>query len=258
MFIPLFARLNEPADVAWLMVTLFVGFAIVGRSHSWRLFSIWPVTLSRRAAWRGFAAIYAAFTVWVVVAFRHNIKIVSFSEIYDLREAANDVKGGPLLNYSLMWLYGALNPFLIGWGLRYRRAWLFWVGVAGQFLVYTCYGTKASLLSIVFILGIYLIFRIGQAPFSVKFTWGLVALLAGLCVALAFSGDEPGAPLSLLSFLVFFRSLGLAGLLTGQYYYFFGHNPHTFYSHVTGFNWIVHYPFGYPLGTELGLIFTTP
>src|SRR5713101_405257 len=255
MFIPLFIGLNAPSDIVWLMVTFFAGFALVGASYLCRLFTIRPPTLSSSAVWSCFAIVCIVCTFWVAVAFRHNIRIVSFSEIYDLRDAANDVGGGPLLNYSLMWLYGALNPFLLAWGLYYKRPWLFGAGVAGQFLVYRCVRTKASLLSIVFIVGIYLLFRIGRFPFALKFAWGIVALLAGLCLSYLLSGDEPSTSLVLLLFLVFFRSFGLAALVTGQYYYFFLHNPHTFYSHLRVVSGFIQYPYPYPLGTEIGYYF---
>jgi hypothetical protein len=61
-----------------------------------------------------------------------------------------------------------------------------------------------------------------------------------------------------LLFLVFFRTFGLAGLLSAQYYYFFDHNPVTYYSHIKGLNLLIHYPFKYPLGTEIGYYYYFP
>jgi hypothetical protein len=64
--------------------------------------------------------------------------------------------------------------------------------------------------------------------------------------------------LTIFLFLVFFRSFGLAGLATGQYFYFFHHNPYTYYSHIKGISLFVHYPFKYVLGTELGYYYYNP
>src|SRR5207302_813824 len=152
----------------------------------------------------------------------------SFDEIYNVRDAASDLATGAVSNYSLMWFYGAINPFLVASGLYFRRWWLFMIGSLGQLLVYASFGTKASLLSIVFIVGIYLLFRIGHLPFALKFIWAVVALFASLCLAYSHSADDPSLVLVSLLFLVFFRTFGLAGLLTGQYLYFIQHNPLTF------------------------------
>lgn len=256
MFIPFFAQLNDPSRLGWLPLTFCAAFAITGFSYVRPLLKLRFNRPRGSAFWRTFAILAAVCFIWVIVAFRGQIHLVSFSDIYDLRNAAADLGGG-FLNYSLMWLYGAINPFLIAWGLYFKRGPLLAIGASGQLLVYCTLGTKASLLSILFILGIYLLFRAGTAPFALKLTWSIVGLFAVLCLSYAFLGGD-GELLSLLLFLVFFRSFGLAGLLTAQYYNFFQSNPHTFYSHIKAINLIVHYPFHYPLGTEIGYYYYNP
>lgn len=256
MFITLFVQLNELPKVGLLIFTFFVAFAITGASYICPLYNFRISPLRSSVFWRYFAVVAGACFIWVAVAFRGNMHLVSFSEIYDLRNAAADM-GSSTLNYSLMWLYGAINPFLISWGLYFRRRLLFAIGASGQLLVYCTLGTKASLLSIAFILGIYLLFRVGTLPFGLKLTWSIVALFAALCLGYACLGGD-GEVLALLLFLVFFRSFGLAGLLTAQYYNFFQSNPYTYYSHIKIINLFVHYPFNYPLGTEIGYYYYNP
>jgi hypothetical protein len=258
MFIPLFVKLNAPLDIAKLMLTLFVGFAVSGVGYLLPLYAFRGASVRRSAYWSGFTLLTVVCTVWVLIMFRNNIHLVSFGDVYELRESASDLEAGTLLNYPLMWLYGAINPFMIATGLFHKRIWLLLAGVLGQILVYSSMGTKASVLSIVFIFGIYFLLRKGRFPFAVKFTWGIVALFAVLCLLHVLWADEPGLLLSLMMFLVFFRSFGLAGLETGQYYYFFQHNPHTYYSHIKGISWLIHYPFHNPLGTELGYYYYYP
>jgi O-antigen polymerase len=256
MFIPLFVQLNEPAKLWRLTATFFIAFAVTGVSY------LCPLHRLRRRPphgsnfWRGFAMLSAACFLIVVVAFWGKIRLVSFADIYDLRDAAAGM-GGSTLNYALMWLYGAINPFLIAWGLYYKRAMMFAIGASGQLLIYCTLGTKASLLSIAFILGIYCLYQIESIPFGLKLTWSVVALFTMLCLAYAYLGGD-GELLALLLFLVFFRSFGLAGLLTAQYYNFFQSNPHTLYSHIKIINLFVRYPFHYPLGTEIGYYYYNP
>lgn len=258
MFIPLFITLNQPSDIATLMLTLFVGFAICGTAY------LVPPRATHRAPaksptfWKVFGVLAALCSACVLYVFRGNIHFVSFTDIYDLREASIDLASGAVSNYSLMWLYGAINPFLVAYGIHYRKAWPFFAGSLGQVLVYSSFGTKASLLSVAFILAIHLLFRIKRIPFALNLTWGITILFAVLCVLFLIAGDEPNVALVAMMFLVFFRSFGLAGLLTGQYFNFIHHNPVTYYSHLKIISSVVHYPFQYPLGTEIGYYYYFP
>src|SRR6266699_1735786 len=177
MFVPLYAGLSEPSKVAWLMLTLFAGLGITGLSYLFPLLSFRPPHLRSRRFWFGFGIFASAVTLWVIVAFRGQFRIVSFSDIYDVRNAADDVMAGTLLNYPLMWLYGAINPFLMGWGLYHKKIGYFLAGSFGQLIVYGVLGTKASVLSIFFTAGFYFLLRGNRWPFGVNLTWSLAVLV---------------------------------------------------------------------------------
>ncbi len=252
MFIPLFAAINPPSQVAELMLVLFAGFALTGLSYRRPLLKLHPHQISSSRFGYGLGLVVGVFTLWVLIAFRGNLHIVSFTDIYDVRNDADAVMAGTLLNYPLLLLSCAINPFLMGWGLYYKRASLFVIGMLGQVLVYSCFGTKASILSVLFILGFYLLFRVRRIPFALTLTWALVAIYVGLSLSFVFAGDEPGLILTGILALVFMRTFALTGLLTAQYYYFFQHNPLTLYSHLKGVSWFINYPYHYYLGSEIG------
>lgn len=258
MFVPLFVKLNSPPDVAKLMIVFMVGFGICGAGYLFPLRTFKRVALSPKVFWFGMALLTVVCTVWVVVAFRGNIHLVSFADVYDVRDESQTVMEGTFLNYPLMWLYGAINPFLVAWGLYYKRWLVFLAGSLGQVIVYAMLGTKASILSIVFILLWYFLLRTDRLPFALKLTWSIAGLFLFLCLWYAHNPADAGLVLLGLLFLVFFRSFGLAGLLSAQYYYFFDHNPITYYSHIKGINLFIHYPFKYPLGTEIGYYYYFP
>jgi hypothetical protein len=44
----------------------------------------------------------------------------------------------------------------------------------------------------------------------------------------------------------------MGGLVVAWYYNFFQQNPLTYYSHVTGVNWFIHYPYANYSGLEVG------
>src|SRR5207302_1953580 len=135
-------------------------------------------SVTDRTFWKVFGWFAAGLTMWVLVAFRGSLAIASFKDIYDIRNAASDLMEGTRLNYALMWLYGGVNPFMMGWGIYYRRAPLFAVGALGQVLVYSSMGTKASLISIVFISAFYVLLRKSRFPFAIKMSWATAAVVA--------------------------------------------------------------------------------
>jgi hypothetical protein len=257
MLVPLYAGLDAPSEISLLMVTLYAGFAIVGGCYRVPLLPLGPSGISRRTFWKGFGLIAAALAIWMIVVFRGHMQFLSFNNIYDLRDIQNDVSEGTLVNYAFMLLTGAFNPFLMGYGLMYQRKWVFFAGVLGQLLVYSVGGTKGSILSIAFISGFYALFRVGRHPFALKLVFGALALVGGLCASYVLAGYDP-EPLQLHSvvlFVVLMRTLSSNGLLTAWYYNFFQSNPHTFYSHVRGVNWFVHFPYERTAALEIGSVY---
>src|SRR6266581_2907834 len=244
MFVPLYAGLSQPSQVARLMLTLFAGLGITGLSYFFPLRSFRPAQLRGSRFWFWFALLASTLTLWVVVAFRHQFQILSFSDVYDVRLAADDVMKGTLLNYPLMWLYGAINPFLMGWGLYHKKIGFFLVGSFGQLIVYGSMGTKASILSIFFTAGFYFLLRGNRLPFAVKLTWSLAALVGGLCLFFVAADQDPGLLLWVVLSVVVMRLLSLNALATAQYHGFLQNNPHTYFSHAKGISWLIHYPYG--------------
>jgi len=255
MFVPLNAGLNPPDEISNLMLVLFVGFAIAGLSYLLPLYSPTTFRVSRSVFWKAVACLAAGMGVSLFVLFRHHLQIASFVDVYDVRDASNDVSEGGLGNFSFMSLTGAVNPFLIGCGLFFKRWWLFLAGAAGQLLVYAVGGTKGSLLSILFISAMAFLLKFGRIAFSLKITYGSLALLGLACLSYIWSNGDPGPVHAMALFVVLMRTLSINGLLTAQYYDFFQLNPLTHFSHLKGVNLLMHYPYQYPVGEEIGLAY---
>ncbi len=255
MFVPLFAGLNPPTEVSVLMVTLFVGFAIVGANYLLPLFRLRPHKLNLRLFWRGFGCIAVVLTIWLVFVFRHHIQIVSFEDVGDLRDAANDISEGSSVNYAFMLLTGAINPFLMGYGLYSKRRWMFLAGALGELLVYGVGGGKSAILSILFIPGLYLLTKKSRLRFGPKLVLAALTLLVVPCLSYALSGYDPGPLHAIVLFVVLMRTLSIGGLATAQYHDFFMRNPLTYYSHIKGVSWFVNYPYKYPVGQEIGVAY---
>jgi hypothetical protein len=255
MFVPLYAEMEPAREIALLMVVFFVAFVIIGCSYLAPLARVREGRYAPERVAAGMAIAGAMLGVWLLFLFRHTAALVSFNEVYDVREAANDVAEGAFVDYPFMLLTGAFNPFLMAYGLFSGKRWLVLAGIAGQLLIYSVGGTKGSLLSIVFIPAMYGLLRIRRLPFGMAIALASLILMAAFCMLYATVGEQAGDLASLALFVVFSRTLGMGGLLTAQYYDFFGRNPYTYWSHIKVVNWFVHYPYRYPVGQELGITY---
>lgn len=255
MIVPLYAGYESANETAMLMVTFFVAFLLTGSCYLVPLWRLNPPNILRRTFWGVLISIAVSLTAWMLVVFRHHLKIVSFSDIYDLRDAATDLSEGSLVNYAFMLLTGAINPFLMGYGLFYRKRWSFLAGAAGQLLVFSVGGTKGSLLSIAFIPAVYVLLRMKRSCFGVRLASACLGLILVSCLLYYYTNNNPGVLASVVLFVICARTLSMGGLLTAQYYHFFLRNPFTYWSHLKFVSWFVHYPYVYPVGQEIGIAF---
>jgi hypothetical protein len=252
--VPLYAGLTSPQEWGRLASVLFVGFAVIACSYACPLRKISPPLLSQSLFWSILIGLVLVLSAWMIIVFRRDLHIVSFNDVYFLRDAANDMTGSGT-NFAFMITTGALYPLLMGAGLYYKRKSLILAGMFGQLLIYSIAGTKGSILSIVFVPCMYLLLKVSRLPFGVVFLFSCLTLLGGTAWIYAESGGNPGPIGTLLCFVVLMRTLAINGLVTAQYFDFFQKNPFTLFSHVTGINWVLHYPYSYPIGMEIGLAY---
>jgi hypothetical protein len=255
MFVPLYMGLVDASTNVSMMLVLFAGFAILGALYLYPLPVFRELALSWGLFWTIFTLIYLGLTLWMVLVFRGNLHIVSFADIYDLRFAASDLAEGTLVNYAITWLTGVVGPFLMAWGLVNRHLLACAAGVFAQLLVYSAIGAKASLLSILIICVFALILSDKGHSFGIKVVWGC----AGLFFLLYLAKDADPSSGSIMGWalsIILMRTFGNSGLSMEWYRDFFLRNPLTYYSHVTGINWLVHYPYVNQLGLEVGRFYS--
>jgi hypothetical protein len=253
MFVPLYVGLTPPAEAIWLVITLFVGFAIVGVSYALPIRRFRGLSLPPQLFWSIVTAIAVLLAAWLLVVYRKNLHILSFADVYDLRDAASDTAEGSQVNYAFMAITGAVGPFLMAYGLYYRKWWCFASGACSQLLIYSIGGTKGSILSILFVPGMYILLTRSRRPFGMKFLLGAIAVIGLPCLSYVMVGGEPGVIHAMALFVILLRTLSMNGLTTAQYYDFFTRNPLTYYSHLHFVNWFIKYPYKYPIGVEVGL-----
>src|ERR1700691_4553321 len=131
MFVPLYAQMEPAGEVAVLMLVLFLAFWVVSFSYRLPLWRTRPARVSSRSLWKGLSVLSGFLALWLIVVFWNNLQIVAFADVYDLRNASNDVTGDAT-DFAFMFLTGAINPLFMAYGLFYRRYRLFFWGAAGQ------------------------------------------------------------------------------------------------------------------------------
>ena len=256
MFVPWYMAMRGSESVAVLLVSLFAGFCLVSASDRIPLWRIRPAAAPRLIFWPAFWIIFAALVTWVVAVYIGQFRLVTFGEIYEqLRFSGQEIAAGTGVSYAVMWLSGALVPFLMTWAISRRKYLWVLLGAATQMMLYSTAGLKSILLSVAMIPLIYAMVSWRRIPFGLQVTGLTVFGFIILNGANLMQGDLSPAHL-MLSALVFMRTFGISGLSTAQYHDFFLDHPQTYYSHINGISLLVDYPYERALGREVGYFYS--
>jgi hypothetical protein len=204
-----------------------------------------------------FFGVYLALVIYTYIVYRGNLNVVTFANVYEQRALSADVAAaGSLVVYATGFLAGGFNPFLMAVGLvEKRRLWLL-MGTLGQVFVYSTSGLKSVLLSIVLAPVFYwFVFKRSRITSARLGALVVASVLLPLCLLPVLNDTGEGLEFLLVS-LIFMRTYGTAGTLTGVYADFFANHPHTYFSHIGGVNGILPYPYGQTLGEEVGYYLT--
>ena len=210
------------------------------------------VRVPQNALIGAFACIYIALMAYTLSVYGANLRIADLASVYAQRAISGELATGSLVGYATGFLSGAFNPFLMAYGLVRRRPMWFLIGAAGQLFVYSTSALKSVALSVV-LLPIFYFFLIRRRDVTAT-RFGLLILgscLIPLLLLLLLDMADEGLAVQLVA-LIFMRTYGLAGALTGVYADFFASHPHTAFSHVSIVSTFVPYPYEQSLGQEVG------
>jgi hypothetical protein len=197
--------------------------------------------------------LFVVLNAYVFSVYGNNLKLAGIADVYLQRAEASDLAEGTLVGYASGILSGAINPFLIAVGLtERRRAWL-WLGIFGQIFVYATAAMKSVVLSVL-LMPIFYYFLIRRPSISPA---RLGVLILGSCMlplaAAAMAGESDNPIAVQLIALIFMRTYGMAGALSGVYADFFASHPYTYFSHINLVSMFVSYPYAQSIGEEVGL-----
>jgi hypothetical protein len=181
---------------------------------------------------------------------------VSWKQAYDIRFSGGQLAEAAGLAYPVNWLAFVFFPLLMTLALVKKLPWLFVIILAGNILLYMTQGMKHILFASVYIPLMFMILMRGEKKFGLRIVWAPALFFIGF-LAYVFFCDASHSPLAiLLGANIVSRVFGMPGMLLGYYQAFFSDHPLTYYSHVTGVNWLIPYPYAHPIGVELGIMAT--
>lgn len=250
-FVPLYARTASEAETVRFMLSLALCFGALCAGTVLPLLRLPRLSYPRNLFWPAIALVIALLGGYVFAVFHSHLRLVNLRYVYEQRALAGAIAQGAAINYSILWLAYALNPFLIAWGLDRRRPQAVWIGCLGQVFLYMTGGDK------VFLLLLPVIPLLWYAAEKLPRHFGLVAASCGaaaIAAASAIASSQSAA--GFLAFVFLVRALSLPGLLSAQYLEFFSAHPHTHFSHVRGIDALVRYPYEKTVALSVGEYFS--
>ena len=219
--------LSMPQEKLWpLQISLLLCMGLLCWASSARLLAINQITVSAPVFWLAFLMAWGTSLGFVLMNGRANVMVTNIASLfegateYTIRNLYRDtvLEAGRGLAYVVGQLGNALNPFLIAFGLLYRRRMCLVAGIIGQVIVFSLTGFKTALLSAVFLALVAVFMRRWRRNFGLALTSGLIATILFCAVADRATGNV------FFSSMLTRRALTVPGLLTGFYFEHYSHS----------------------------------
>jgi hypothetical protein len=196
----------------------------------------------KRATW----ALGVFFIVLLGIGATQNFQLVSFLDIYKIRDSA-EYSSSFVVRVVIMYVF-SLGGLFAGIGLLRKSRTLFFIAMLGFGYCYAVSQFKSAALAPGWLGYVYLAMRY----FCKDSTWRYYLVLTlpffvGALLLFLFP-DAKGFASNFLVFAYFafvsYRFYGVSNIAVGLYYDYFRNHAPTYWSHITGINMFVHYPYG--------------
>ena len=218
--------LSMPFEELFLFhITLLPCMGLLCLISSVRLLAIRQIAISRTLFWWGFLLVWVMCLGYVATKVRPSMLVTNLASLfqganpYTIRSSYRDLilETGPGLAYVVGQLGQALNPFLMAFGLVYRRRMCLVAGIIGQVIVFSLTGFRAALGSVLFLAIVALLMRYWRRSFGLALTSGLIAAILISAIA------DHASQRVLFSSIITRRTLVTPGLLSGFYFEHYSH-----------------------------------
>ena len=216
------------AELLPLDTAILICLGLLTLATSVRLLALRRPGTSAKYFWPAVFVLWACCLAFVGSQFRMSTLILNVGslfvggDLYSIRDSFFEQlsQTGRILGYASGQVGEAIDPFLIAYGLVYRRRELLLVGVAGQLILFAVAGNKSILFSTLFPAVVLVLMR----RFPRNFAFALGSLLVG--VVLVSAGADTLSKSIIVSSMTTRRTLMDPGLLTGFYFEHYSQVPH--------------------------------
>ena len=242
-------------DAFVLVLAMFAGLSLIQASYVVAVRPIRAVRLSPQAFWFFLAAAGTMMFLYLAVKLGGSFRLVGFQDIYALRYenaetlAATGTRFGL---YSESLLSALVLPLVFATGVASRRFWVIVPVALGYVFLFGVGAAKAMALAVLYLPLAAILLSRPPRRIPGYFVLGLtIALAFGYVTQLLLPPD-----ISLkYTAVVHFRLVAVPALTLPQYFQFFQSHPVTHLAHVTGFNWLLPYPYDMDVPYTIGAYF---
>lgn len=183
----------------------------------------------------------------LILEYRSSMRLVSFADVYNLREEAREIRTTAVTGYVTLWLTYCFGPFYLARALIRKKITDWTAGLLIFLLIYMATGSKLALLTPIIMIGLQIL-GINSKDFLKNILFLLNSSIAALVILIPTEG-----PLRWVNAIIFGRILGSNGWTGAVYYEYFSNSGYTFYTHIGPVNSILNlYPYhDHSLGQEI-------
>jgi hypothetical protein len=242
-------------DALALVVAMFVGITLIQSVYLLRPRAIRALRVSPAAFWIAFAIVSVVMVSYLVITLGGSFRLVSFQDVYSLRQEMGETisaTGTRFGLYAQSLLSALILPLAFASGLAARKRSVIVPVALGYVFLFGIGGAKATALAIVYLPLVALLMSRPPRRIPRYFVLGLTfAVSLGFLTRLLLSPELNLA----YTAVVHFRLLTVPPLTIPQYFDFFQSHPLTHFSHVTGFNWFLAFPYDLDVPYTIGTYF---
>lgn len=254
MLVVSFVGFQSELEVMKLQAMLFLGLTIIGSSQRFRLIELPDISIGSLPFWVLITFGALALFGRTYLVFAGKFQFVAWDKAYEsVRTTGGAAAAEAGLLYPVTWLSVVICPFIGAVALIQRKYWLFGLTVGCDLLLYMTEGMKHILFASPFLILLFLLIHNRERTFGLRLVWATGVVFSCFIAYVTITSTAYSGVALLIGANVILRVFAMPGMLLAAYGEFFSTHPHTLYSHVTGVNWLVTYPYTHPIGVELGI-----
>ncbi|WKL45050.1 hypothetical protein [Flavobacterium sp. ZE23DGlu08] len=248
----------ETSERIYISIAYLVGFKLLGASYQFKLVDFGNKNIQAKYFWLFYYLVTFSMFLYVLFLFRDNLTfadLFSSDAVYDTRFSGQEIENQSVIaGHFIMWLSNALFPFLIAVGLVNKDRVKLIIGIVGLVLLYMTMANKQFLFVILFMILIYRLFRMKSQRVITYFLLGL--LIPTILLVYSQTLKDFSLVLFSISGIFLLRTVYTSTFMSVYYNIFFENHPYLYFSHISGINKFVDYPYKNQIGVEVGSYFT--